>query len=51
MNIHRCESARSCRLAASGDVFGDICDDVTSYLEVEYMCRDNDDIINGEKRY
>ena len=37
----------SCRLAANSDVFNHTCDDVTSYLEVEYTCRDNDDI--GER--
>jgi len=42
--VFRCESARSCRLAANSDVFGHTCDDVTTYLEVEYTCRIKNDI-------
>eukprot|EP00058_Branchiostoma_floridae_P014957 XP_002600445.1 hypothetical protein BRAFLDRAFT_109205 [Branchiostoma floridae] len=35
---HRCQGRRTCRVAASNDVFGDPCWGTNKYLEVTYTC-------------
>ena len=46
----RCEDTISCGVLASKDVFGGICDSKSSYLEVDYVCKDGVERGDGNHR-